>query len=271
MKRIISVKWGIIFFVVLIAIVFIIAIQFNIFSASQGAVGYIVSPVQSFFSQSSSKISDFFNYFGDTQALKEDNKILKESISELELEVFKLQNDLKNSELIKEEYDYITSFEYETVVAKVVSRGTNDYVHSLIINKGSKDGLEKGLPVITNDGYIIGKLAEVNSLTSIVLLLNDIHSKLSINIDNAERSPGIVEGEFGLSLKLDLVPYDNVINDGDIVYTSGLEQNIPANFVVGKISNINKEEGQLFQHADVEPLVNYDNVTILSIILPTNE
>lgn len=271
MKKLLSTKWGLLFLILLILLVFISFAKFKIFSTSEGVLGYSVNPIQSLLSDSASRISNFFKYFGDIEKIKKENNQLNEKVAELTSINLKLENDLENIGVIKKEYDYINNYNYNSVIAKIVSHGSDNYLQSVIINKGEKDGIKIGYPAVSNSGFIVGKIIETNNYTSKILLLNDIHSKLGVNINNEFHSPGVLIGEFGLSLKLNLIPYNHEISVGDIVVTSGLEKNIPADLIVGKVSNIIKNEGELFQSVDVDQIINYENIRILTIILPIDD
>ena len=265
MKKFLTLKWGYVILIVSVILLFIIL------SVSEGFTSQVLNPVQSFFSSSAVKVKNFFTYFNDIKQIESENESLKEQIAELSLSNLKLENDLENSDIISSEYEYITNHQFSSVLGKVISRGTDNYLQTLIINKGTKDDIQVGYPATIQNGYIIGKVIEANYYNSKILLINDIHSKLSISINNGNKSPGILTGEFGLSLKVDLIPYDHEIETGNMVITSGLEQNIPADLVIGTITSIKKNEGELFQTANVDQLVNVENSKILTIILPADD
>ncbi|MBU0619941.1 rod shape-determining protein MreC, partial [Patescibacteria group bacterium] len=77
---------------------------------------------------------------------------------------------------------------------------------------------------------------------------------------------GIIEGEFGLTIKMDFIPQNKRINNEDIVITSGLEKNIPKGLVIGKITRINKNNNEVWQNAIIEPLADLDNLIIVSVL-----
>lgn len=271
MKKFLTTKWGFFILIVLVIITFFIFTKFNFFSSFEGMVSYGFSPIQSFFNESATRVQNFFKYFDDIEKIKDENELLKNRIAELTSSNLKLSNDFENSGIILNEYEYINDYKYNAVLGKVISRGSDNYLQSVIINKGIKDGIQIGYPATTESGYIIGKVIESNSYSSKILLLNDIHSKISASISNEQHSSGIVSGAFGLSLKLDLIPYDHEISVDDLVVTSGLEKNIPADLIIGKILSISKNEGELFQSADLDQITNYENLKILTIILPAND
>ena len=265
MKKILTSKWGFVFIIVLVVVAFFV------FSFSQSFIGFGLNPIQNFFSESASRVKNFFEYFDDIKQVESENEFLSEQIAELTSKNLKLSSDLENSKIILSEFEYINNYEYNSVLGKIISRGTDNYLQTLIINKGTNDRVQVGYPATVQNGYIVGKVIESNKFSSKILLLNDIHSKVSVNINNDLRSPGIIIGEFGLSLKLDLIPYDHEVTRGDMVVTSGLEKNMPANLIIGEITNVTKNEGELFQSADIDQIIDIENLKILTIILPTDD
>lgn len=231
----------------------------------------IFKPIQTFFYDSSIKIKDFFIYFKDTKALDQENKNLKEKIAKLSLENLNLKMNIEDSEIIIEELNYIKEHNYNAVSAKVIGRSSDEYLQVIIINKGRSDGLQNNYPVISNNGFIIGKIIEANNQISKVLLLSDNHSKISAIVKNESSSPGIVSGQYGITLKMELIPQDHSISNNQIVTTGGLEQYIPANLIIGKITQVTQKDGELFQEAVIEPIIGYQSVNIVTIILPNYE
>jgi len=78
----------------------------------------------------------------------------------------------------------------------------------------------------------------------------------------------LAKGEFGLSIKVELVPQDFDLKEGDLIITSGLEKDIPRGLIIGKVNRIISYENELFKSATINPLVDYGEITIISIIIP---
>jgi rod shape-determining protein MreC len=157
-------------------------------------------------------------------------------------------------------------------MGNIISAGGQDGFLSrnqtVIIDKGSHDGLVFGLAVVSSQGMIVGKIAEVKDDISIVNLITNPACKLAATILNSEKTMGVAEGEFGLVVKMNFIPQNTNITQSEIVITSGLEQNIPRGLVVGKITQVLRISNELWQNATIEPLVNLDNLIVLSVIVP---
>ena len=75
-------------------------------------------------------------------------------------------------------------------------------------------------------------------------------------------------GDLGLTVKLNFVGQTEKINLGDIITTSGLEKDIPAGLVIGRVSQINNNQNDVWQNINIEPAVNFDNLRIVSVARP---
>ena len=158
--------------------------------------------------------------------------------NELELKDLRAK-DLLNNFLVLENQrlkmifeDYL--FESDRVYAKVLSDKNSPFLKSIIINKGSKHGINLGA-VVKDKEYLIGKIVEVNYTTARVLLLSDINSKIPVLIE----PQGLLSILSGAGDKEGVIQYskvENIIEDTSIVYTSGVGGLFKAGIPVGKIT-----------------------------------
>ena len=127
--------------------------------------------------------------------------------------------------------DYLV--ENDKIYAKVLSDKSSPFLKSVIINKGSKHGINLGA-VVKDKEYLIGKIVEVNYTTSRVLLLSDINSKIPVLIE----PQGLLSILSGTGDKEGIIQYskvENIIEDKSIVYTSGAGGLYKAGTPVGKV------------------------------------
>ena len=158
--------------------------------------------------------------------------------NELELKDLRAK-DLLNNFLVLENQrlkmiveDYLV--ESDRLYAKVLSDKNSPFLKSIIINKGSKHGINLGA-VVKDKEYLIGKIIEVNYTTSRVLLLSDINSKIPILIE----PQGLLSILSGSGEKDGVIQYSkvkNTIKETSIAYTSGVGNLFKAGIPVGKIT-----------------------------------
>ena len=170
------------------------------------------------------------------------NKLYKENEKiKSELEILKakdLLNEftiLENQRLKKIVDDYLVKS--DTIIAKVLSDKGSPFLRSIIINKGSKQKINLGMAVM-DGAYIVGKVVEVNYLSSRVLLLSDLNSKIPVIIEpNAVFSilsgTGKDYGVIQYSKK-----YEDIKNES-VIYTSGAGNLFKAGIPIGRMNLIN--------------------------------
>ena len=107
-----------------------------------------------------------------------------------------------------------------------------DSLKSVIINKGSKSGVKKGMPVVDGN-YLVGRIVEVNFLTSRVLLLNDLNSKIPVMIETS----GVQAILSGMGDKEPTLQYLPELFEGEenkTVFTSGKDGIFPPGVAIGE-------------------------------------
>jgi rod shape-determining protein MreC len=174
-----------------------------------------------------------------------------------ELENLKAKDLLNNfiileNQRLKEIFDdYLV--ETDTVFAKVLSDKGSPFLKSIIINRGSKHGINLGM-IAMDEEYLVGKITEVNYLTSRVLLLSDLNSKIPVTIE----PDGLLSILSGTGKDYGIIQYskiNEVISTQSIVYTSGTGGLFKSGIPVGKInSNFASDEKRVNFFSDISQL-----------------
>ena len=125
------------------------------------------------------------------------------------------------------------NYSSELVIAKVIIDKQSPFLRSIIINKGSKNNIKKGMSVLS-DSYLIGKVVEVNYMTSRVLLLSDLNSKIPVTIEPGSIQ-SILSGDGEDSGNIQYTKDNLPIADGSIIYTSGTGGLLKSGIPIGKI------------------------------------
>ena len=150
------------------------------------------------------------------------------------------------------------------LAAEIIAAETSGLLQGIIINRGSRDGVTVGMPVVTELG-LVGRIVDVKANAAQVLLVTDVNSAVSSRLQST-RAQGSVQGGFGGGLRMTLIPLDAVIQLNDIALTSGLGGNFPADLVIGQVSSIRQFEFELFQEAEVSSLIDFDALEFVLII-----
>jgi rod shape-determining protein MreC len=156
-------------------------------------------------------------------------------------------------------FSYTTSVtEQEFVAADVIGGDANNLLRSSIIylNRGARDGVARGMPVITGQG-LVGRVLSVSANAAEVMLITAPASAVSARIQSS-RANGSIVGDIDASLSMQLLPLDIPIQIGDVIITSGLGGNFPPDVLVGQVSAVQLDSSGLFQVATVRSLINFD-------------
>lgn len=152
------------------------------------------------------------------------------------------------------------------LVGYVVGKTIDNTGNTLIIDKGARDGVQEESAVIVGDGILVGKIIKVNPKTAIIRLINDPHSKIAATVLNEDKSIGLVEGGFGISVKLTTVLQTEVLKEGDLIITSGLEETVPRGLLIGSITQVEKEDYRPFQEGIIKPAATLSHLSVVGIL-----
>ena len=123
----------------------------------------------------------------------------------------------------------------KTLLLLVLLDKDSPYLQSIIINKGSKAGVLKGMPVLDNE-YLIGRVVETNYLSARVLLLNDLNSRIPVTLEE-DGTQAILKGTGGNQPKLEYLPEEYAIKEGVNIFTSGKDQIFTPGTPIGKTNS----------------------------------
>lgn len=219
-----------------------------------------------------------FNYIKENikeyKKLKDVNKnnnILETSIDRIdsiEAENIELRRQL---ETLKEELNInYTLSDYEYLNATVVSRNVGYWHNKITINKGTYNGVEKDMVVISSKG-LIGKVIKTSTFTSDVRLIttSDTSNKISVHISNGDNNLyGLINSyDYNKNvLELEGISNTKDVNIGDYVYTSGLGGVFPTGILIGIVEEIATDSYDLAKIIKVKPSADFNDINYVSIL-----
>ncbi|MBU2542913.1 rod shape-determining protein MreC [Patescibacteria group bacterium] len=214
------------------------------------------------------KINDQEENFESIDDLKTAYQKTKKEIIKMQVEQIQISLLEQENKELKKQLNFLKEKGYYYIGANVIGKNIDPLGNTIILNRGSSDGVKLNNAVIIDEGIIVGKIAKVEKNLSVVRLINDNQSKIIAAITNQDKSSGLVEGGYGISVYMNFIPQNETIVIGDMIITSGLEENIPKGLLIGRVEAVEKEAFQPFQKAIISPLVNLEKITIVSIIIP---
>ncbi len=259
-------RWGIIASLGIVALLFLLL---DSISNVDAAFAFLRSPVATVLDWTAARTDAFATALSGPRNLQEAQQRIQELetyIADLErtnaeLEEFRNQNQLY-VELFNRAAE---SPELERVQANVIGRDTSPVFRSIIIDKGSEDGVQVGMPVEAARG-LVGQVYRTHPRSAQVLLITDNISSISGRLSSS-RALGIVQGGgLGGAMTLDWVELEVPMAVGDTVLTSGLNGKFPHDLVIGRVIQVNRSEANLFQSAVLQPAVDFDNLELVFVI-----
>ncbi len=226
--------------------------------------------VQTLVSRPANYIAGFFENVKDLQNTYVENKELRSRLDELAQLKANVQTlSEENTELrdILDKKDSLS--DYKQIQATVIGRNPDRWDELLIINKGSTDGIQRDMAVITSKG-LIGKVKSSRQFTSTIQLLSstDATNRVSAEIVGAQTYYGQIEGFDAEKERLLLkkIPYEAKIEKGQLVQTSGMGGVFPAQLIIGEVEEVVPDEFGLTQTAYVKPGANFYDIEHVMVI-----
>ena len=211
-------------------------------------ISLVASSPSRFLPQATGSVTNLFNIKSENEKLKKALEVYKQK----DLSVEYLTNQNKNLRKILESDENL--FKEHYVLSKVLIDKSSPYLKSIIINKGSKAGILKGMPVIDKE-YLVGRIVETNYLSSRVLLLSDLNSRIPVTFGE-DGVQAILKGSGGSRPVLEYLPEGYVVEEGLDVFTSGKDGIFFAGSPIG--TTVEKGEVKLFSESSQLSFVKVD-------------
>lgn len=210
-------------------------------------------------------IEDIFTAPQDTLRLRQRNAELEAEVSQLQSQIIELQQQLSETQVLSALVDFARANpEYRYQAAAVIARDPSPFLHYVIINRGSDHGLQRGMPVVTQQG-LVGRVSAVTAVAARVQLITDPGSVINVRLEPS-RAQAVLSGQLTGEISLDMIPQDAEVQPGDLVLTSGLGGGFPPNLLIGRLTGIRSRDQDIFQEASVQPVVDFTQAEIVLVI-----
>ncbi len=193
---------------------------------------------------------------------------LQAKVDQLTSELAKREEALRENEALRAELRFAQGNNYTLVNAVIISQDPTNYQQFLTINQGSSNGIQKGMAVVSR-GLLVGRIIDTTTTTAKVYLITDYNSAVPA-IDQQSRASGVVKGQRGFGLQLEMVPQTDQLKPGDTVITSGFGGDYPRGLVIGTIGEIKQKDAEVFQQAVIKPAVDFRKLETVFVITGAN-
>lgn len=249
---------------VFLVIVFSLPLRYS--AGIRTVVAPVLSPLQRSAGVTARNLGAVAEGFGRLFKAAERARELEERVAYLKREVIRLREfELENREL-RDLLDFKSLLPVSGVAARVIGRDVHHWYHSIVIDKGTRQGVGKDSPVLSIRG-VVGRVVEASSSDSRVLLIVDPDSRVG-GVIQETRQIGIVEGAGRGACRITYLPRRGEIEVGQKVVTSGLGQIYPPGLLLGTISAVYLDEYGLYQYADLEPATDFDRLERVIVLPP---
>jgi rod shape-determining protein MreC len=229
-----------------------------------------VAPVQKGLNASIKSIRDAWLRYIFLVGIEEENKNLKKKINELKSVIISYQEGYLEAQRLKKLLSLTDDYNYNFIPARVIGREQAALSKTILINKGTVQGLKAGMPVVVPPG-LIGRLVNVSWHASKVLLFIDENSNIDAIVQRT-RMQGIISGAGSRGLILKYISKTQDVQEGDVIVSSGMGGVFPKGLLIGQVSHVDRLEASLFLKINVAPFVDFSKLEeVLVLASPENK
>lgn len=210
------------------------------------------------------RAGSFWNRYVALRTVQEENEQLRREIEFLRGQAADLREMAAANQRLTELLQFQAKTPSQTLAARVIGRDATNWYHGVVLDKGEQDGVRTEMGVITLAGAV-GRVVKTRTSSSVVLLIIDPNNAVTSLIQRT-RDEGIIEGTFWGKAHMKYIPLLSTVRVGDPVVTSGLTGGFPKGVPVGTITSIQKDEGGLFQSAEVRPEVDFTRLEEVLVV-----
>lgn len=239
-------------------------------STVESLLGNLIAIPQNGFTYLKNWLSGNEIFFSDIEKLKQENQELKEENENLKTKMMDYEILASENKTLKEEARIQESYlDYEVVIANVISDSTNNWEEIYVINKGSQDGIEPNMTVITTDG-LVGYVESVATHTSKIVSILDAGNSVSAR-SSRTRDSVICKGNISLKeegkLKITAIPIGVEFIEGDKFETSGMGGVYPKGIAIGEVESFENKANPLENEAILKTYVDFNKLETVAVIL----
>lgn len=224
-----------------------------------------VAPFQEVATRVVKTIQDgWWNYFFLVSVAHENQRLLKELGTSRQKIIQQSELEFENQRL-RELLGFKRSLPSPVIAAEIIGKDPSAWFKTVIIDKGSTDGLRRGLPAVSPLG-VVGQIIEVSARQSRLMLIIDRNSGADALVQRT-RARGIVKGTSQDDCYLDYVLHADDVRVGDLVVSSGFDGVYPKGLLVGTVTAVDFKGGDFFKDVQITPAVDFDKLEEVLIIL----
>lgn len=239
--------------------------RFDQLTPVRSAIGTGLAPVH-WLGNAPSELSDWVaSLFTSKEDLQGENEALRARLLILERRALKYAALASENNELRKLMNSSEVLDDRVIVGEVVAVSPDPFSHEIVINKGSRDGVEVGQAILDANG-LMGQVEQTSSFTSRVLLVSDSSHAVPVEVvRNGLRAILLGNGDAS-ALELVHVPDTADIREGDLLVSSGLGGRFPKGYPVAEVDRISKEQGEPFVKIEATPLAELNKSRLILVV-----
>ncbi|MGG7076452.1 rod shape-determining protein MreC [Clostridium sardiniense] len=244
-------------------------------NAIESGAGAALNPIQKIAYTVNVKIKDFVDLCLNFSTVKEENNNLTKENAELKKQLLEYSDLKQENDQLRKVLNFKDSRDnYNYVATNIIGYAGGNILDGYIVDKGKDDGIEKGMIVIAADG-LVGQVTSVGSNWAIIKSILNENIAVSVKVESTKENTGILRGyrnaDGTAECKVENLPMDSNIKEGDTIVTSGLGQIYPKDIMVGKVVSVQEDKVNVMKNAIVKPSVDFNKLEGLFIVVPKDK
>lgn len=234
-------------------------------------VQYVVAPVQGVFQRLTRNVEGLFATVKNYQLVLQENENLRQQLTEAASVQTQLAELRQENNRLRSMLEFREASEYELIAAEVIARDPTNWFDTITINKGTRDGVEHNMAVVTAEG-LIGNVLSAAPNSARIQLLTNAGRRVSALVQRS-REPGevgVVEHDPNNAayLRMKDLPREANIQAGDTIISSGLGGVFPKGLLIGYVLETTEDEMGLTQNALLQPAANFNRLEEVFVVIP---
>lgn len=252
--------------IILLSLAFIFLNSKGFLDYPKSAINSLISPVSKPIWNVAGKVLRPFSFVSNFKNLYSENENLKNQNRKLLAENAYLKSFIEEKEVLEKAADIQKQDKFLLQASRVIGMDSQNQSGLVIIDVGSENGVAAGMPVITEDKLLVGKVAETGKNFSKVLTIFNPSLKVAVKTQDS-KALGISVGDYSKNILMDFVAKEKNLNQDETVLTSAKDGVFPEGLVIGTIRNFQSKPENLFQIVNINSeldVYSLDRVLVLT-------
>lgn len=225
-----------------------------------------VVPILKPFETVGRKTSGALDVLFDIKDIIRENNELRQENQKLIEKLSILADMAQENKILRQQLGVDPPIESKMIQAELIGYDPGNFGQYFLIDAGTESGVKENQGVIMPGGFLIGKVVSAEKNFSKVIELVDSESSV-FALTEESRVGGVVKGDHGVGLILDMIPPEKEIRPQELIISSGLDGSIPKGLVIGQVDSKISTESEIFQRFKVKPAVNYNDIETIFVVL----